>query len=222
MVLVDDAVRPAICFYDGVLAMTTPSDVFAETGMAAFDHAVEVLSSSETGSNPLYQATAERALQLLREHLPIAYREDDQEAVQYSLLGAAMSGLGATNVCINHGINHALCARHPVSHGEGNGILLPHGIRFNFEAVPDRIRQIGRALGLQTDSIANDAILEAVVQEVHAIQDELDMPDRLRDVGVEKDDFEGIAKVAITDPAMANNPRQVNESDIVNILEAAW
>lgn len=222
VVIVDEQVRPKACIYDPELAATTPSSVIASTGMNALDHSVEVLYSDPRADNPFYRATATRAIELLVENLPAAVTEDDLEALEAVLVGAAMSGLGAAGgLGVNHGINHALCARHPVSHGDGNSILLPHGIRFNFEAVPERVVDVGAAMGVDTDAPAS-AVRDAVVDRIGDLQRTLGVPRRLRDVGVDRDDFEAMAEVAATDHNMATNPREVTADDIVDILEAAW
>lgn len=218
-VVLDERIRPKACFYDPELTRTTPKRVLATSGMAAINHAVEILYSDSTAANPFYLATAEKALELLRTHLPTAYRSDDLKAIQDAQLGAAMSGLGATEVCINHGINHVLMARHPVSHGEGNSVLLPHGVRYNYEAVPDRIHRIASALGVDTGA---DDVLEATIAEIESIRDALDAPGRLRDVGVDRGDFEQLSTLAVDDPMMANNPRTVTVEGVRGILEAAW
>ncbi len=220
-VVLDEKIRPEACVYDPDLARTTPAGVVASSGMAAVDHAVEIMYSATTASNPFYLATAAEALDLLTTHLPGAYNQADREALGRAQLGAAMSGLGATEVCVNHGINHVLTARHPLTHGEGNCILLPHGLRYNFEAVPDRLPRIARAFGVE-DADADRETLKATVAAIETLQGALDMPTRLRDVGVDRDDFDATARLAVDDPMMANNPRDVTQDDVLSILKAAW
>jgi len=224
--LIDEQVRPRACLYDPELAATTPSPVIASTGMNALDHAVEVLYSETRGEDPFYQATAEKAIRLLMADLPRAVEEpDDVAAMQNVLHGAALSGLGLVGgICINHGINHALCARHPVSHGDGNSILLTHGVEFNYEVVPDRVERIGRAMGVAVDDLSAEERVPAIASSVRRLQERIDVPTRLRDVGVEKDsaDFSSLADVAAVDFAMASNPRPVTAADVESILEAAW
>jgi len=222
VVIVDEQVRPKACIYDPELAATTPSSVIGNTGMNALDHSVEVLYSDPRAENPFYRATARRAIELLVENLPGAVNDGDEQALEGVLVGAAMSGLGAAGgLGVNHGINHALCARHPISHGDGNSILLPHGVRFNFETVPERVVDIGTAMGVDTDRPPAD-VRDAVVERIRDLQDTLGVPSRLRDVGVDRDDFRAMAEVATHDHNMATNPREVTADDVVDILEAAW
>lgn len=224
-VCVDEKLRPKACVYDPALTRTTPSGVIASTAMNALDHAVEILYSDRTGENPFYQATAEKAISLLSENVTDAVADSSNlSALHDAQIGAAMSGLGVLQgACINHAINHNLCARHPVSHGDGNSVLLPHGIRFNFEAVPDRVLRISDAMGVDVTSRDRTEALEDTLDEIRALQRELDVPYRLRDIGgVDKDDFEALAEVDTSDPTLSNNPRPVTTDDIISILEQAW
>lgn len=220
-VVLDEQIRPRACIYDSAATATTPPAIIASTGMNTLDHAVEILYSDGHAENPFYQATAEKAIDLLVMNLPAAVNERDPEALVAAQLGAGLSGLGIVGgISINHGINHALCARHPVSHGDVNSILLPHGIRFTFDAVPERMHRLASALCVEvTDP---NTMLEGMCETIRALQEEIGVPWRLRDVGVDRDDFEAMAAVAAHDSAMANSPKRVTESDIVDLLEAAW
>lgn len=220
-VVLDEQIRPRACIYDPEATMTTPPATVASTGMNALDHAVEILYSDGHAENPFYQATAEKAISLLVENLPKAVNDRDPDALSAAQLGAGLSGFGIVGgISINHGINHALCARHPVSHGDGNSILLPHGIRFTFDAVPARMHRLADALNVDTPD--PDERLEAMCGTIRRLQEDITVPSRLRDVGVDRDDFEAMAAVAVHDSAMANHPKRVTESDVVDILEAAW
>jgi alcohol dehydrogenase class IV len=223
-VLVDEKVRPVVSYYDPELTATTPPSVLASTGMNALDHAVEILYSDPRGENPFYQSTAMRAIDLLMTNLTDAVADPtDTEAMQHVQVGAALSALGLIGgICINHGINHALCARHPISHGDGNSILLPHGIKFNTATVPDRVRRIADAMGINTTDRNDDWVVQEVLGEVRDLQTAIDVPYRLRDVDVDRDDIAAMAEIAASDSAMASNPRDVTEADIQNILESAW
>lgn len=57
---------------------------------------------------------------------------------------------------------------------------------------------------------------------IRELQEEIGVPYRLRDVSVDRDDFEAMAEIAAHDSAMANNPKRVTKADIVALLEAAW
>lgn len=165
-----------------------------------------------------------RAIDLLMNNLADAVADPtDTGAMQDVQVGAALSALGLIGgICINHGINHALCVRQPISHGDGNSILLPHGIKFNMAAVPNRVRRIADAMGVNTTDRDDDWVVQKVLGEIRKLQTAIDVPYRLRDVDVNRDDIAVMAEIAARDSAMASNPRDVTEADIQNILESAW
>ena len=55
------------------------------------------------------------------------------------------------------------------------------------------------------------------------ISEQLQLPTRLRDVGVESTEaFDRLAKAAIHDPIMAGNPRPITRDDLLELLHAAY
>lgn len=223
-VTIDDQIRPVANFYEPGLTRTTPNSVLTESGMNAIDHAVEILYSSTLGENPFYQATAEKAIQLLQTNLPaVVNGTADTESIANVHIGACMSAMDITKgYCINHSINHGICARYPVHHGQGDSILLPHGLRFNFEVVPDRIRRISSAFGVADENMTDREALEALISRIHQIQDTLELPNKLREVGVRQDEFDEVAAQVSQNPGIKHNPRKVTVTDIIDILDAAW
>jgi len=223
--VVDEKVRSTGCFYDPELAATSPSYVIASSGMNALDHAVEVIYSDVTGENEYYQATAEKATKLLFENLETAVNERDEDAIEKVLVGSSLSALGIIGgYSINHAMNHVLARMHDVTHGEGNSIILPHGIRYNYEAVPGRVMRIADAMGVR-DDVSDDERLEILLEEIDALQQALDVPRSMTEAGVDPvtdDHLRELAEHAAMDPGMASNPRPVSPDDAFRILKDVW
>jgi lactaldehyde reductase len=93
-----------------------------------------------------------------------------------------------------------------VPHGTGNGILLPHVMRFNLEAAGDKLALIARTL----DAEGNDA-----AQAVDRLLARIGHPTRLSEVGVKAADLKACAELALTDPATITNPRAVTSAEQV-------
>lgn len=68
----------------------------------------------------------------------------------------------------------------------------------------------------------DDEDVRRILESVRDLQTAIEVPYRLRDVDVDREDFEAIAAVAAQDSAMASNPRSVDEADVLEVLEAAW
>src|SRR3989449_1693021 len=125
-------IRPRLVLYDPELAIDTPPDLTAGTGINALAHCVEGLYSNDAGDEE--RAMAVRAATLLVEHLPKAFARQDDLAHRYHLFEASMlAGLVLTpaGMGVHHGLCHVLGGRYNASHGGLNAIILPHAMRVN-------------------------------------------------------------------------------------------
>jgi len=91
--------------------------------------------------------------------------------------------------------------------------MLPHVMAFNQNAVPERMRWISDALGAEAES-ASEAVASLI--------SELDMPTRLRDVGVKKSHFGAIADGAMLNAFVRANVKEIKREDVITLLERAY
>jgi maleylacetate reductase len=114
----------------------------------------------------------------------------------------------------SHGIGYALGASHGIAHGHTSCVLLPAVLRWN--AVVNAGRQ--QALSEAMDSEQRPA--HALVAELVQL---LEQPDSLRAVEIRREDFDTIARRALTYDPVRANPRPITTADdIKEILELAW
>jgi len=210
----DERLIPDTAVLDPQMTVTMPRGLTAATGFDALTHAIEAYTSRNAG--PLSDAQALHAARLIAGALlrAVDHGEDlDARAdmlVAANLAGSAMSNAG---VGLAHAISHVLGARHGVHHGTANAIVLPHVIRFNADELGGRYRDLGRAMGGDDVAGACASLLTSCV----------DLPTRLRDVGVAADDLPAIADAAIADGAVSYNGKLVPDpAPILGVLEAAW
>src|SRR2546425_5540095 len=86
-------IRPRLVLYDPELAIDTPPDLTAGTGINALAHCVEGLYSNDAGDEE--RAMGTRAATLLVEHLPKAFARPDDIAHRYHLFeGSMLAGVG--------------------------------------------------------------------------------------------------------------------------------
>jgi alcohol dehydrogenase class IV len=87
-------------------------------------------------------------------------------------------------------------------------------MRWNRVANEARQKIISEALG-RSDVDAGTALSELVKR--------LELPQRLRDVGVHQEDFTAIAEKVLHDFAIRGNPRTVTTpAQVIEILDLAW
>lgn len=224
IIIMDDKIRPQACMYNPEFTKSTPSSILSNSAMNAVNHAVEILYSSTLGDNPFYQANAEKAIPMLFESLPaLVGRNGSHNVISHAHAGGILSAMGITDgYCINHCINQSLSARYSIRHGEGDGIVLPYGISFNFTAVPGRIERIASAMDVDTKGSSDDEMLDCITERIRNFQSRLGMPTQLRETDASRSDFEDIADEVIRNPGIAHNPRAVSRDDVIRLLEKAW
>jgi alcohol dehydrogenase class IV len=129
------------------------------------------------------------------------------------LTGAVLGGRCLQNgtMGVHHGLAQLVGGRTGIPHGLANAVILPHAMRFNAEAVPEALAQIGEAIGRPDDPV--DAVAELVAA--------LGLPSGLAECGVTDDDLDAIARLSQGNGSVRANPRPVSEDDARQLLEAA-
>ena len=207
---------PALALVDPDLTVTLPPSVTAATGMDALCHAVEAYVTK--AANPLTDALALQAVELIGQHLKRAFTEGScMEARTGMMLASTMAGAAFANSGLGavHGISAPLGARYGMAHGVANAIMLPHVMAFNREACSERYGRIALALGCGKDDG------EAAVTWVRDVSAFLRIP-RLSSFGVKPDALASLASEAVGPYSnCAENPRMVGAKEAESILSDA-
>ena len=92
--------------------------------------------------------------------------------------------------------------------------MLPHVLRWNSLVTAERQKLLSDAMDRPNMS-AGDAVAELIA--------DLELPSRLRDLGLKNEDLEVIAEEAARHPVVRSNPRPItSRADVMEILNAAW
>ena len=207
---------PRAVIIDPLVTLDTPMNLFLSSGLKAVDHAAEFMAMLNV--DPCVDAFGSVALKLLSEGLPrVLAHPEDLEARLDCQRGMAMSirilEFGA-RVGASHAIGHVFGAHAGVGHGYTSCVLLPAVMRYNKSVNAPKQKLIAQALGCE-GAEAGDAIEQLIRR--------LNLPTRIRDVGVKHEDFQVIAEKVMHDFGIKNNPRPVTQtSQVVEILESAW
>ena len=221
---IDSKLAAKSVFLDPELTLHTPLWLWLSTGMRSIDHCIEALCS--TNAHPFTDGLAAHALTILNRQLRACQADpQDLDARTLAHIAAWMSvcGLANVNLGLSHGIGHQLGARCNVPHGITSCVMMAPTMTFNSAHVGNRQAWIAELMDREirgmTPADAASAGREAVLQLVK----DLDLPHRLRDVGVTRADFAALAKDALEDLVVATNPRPVaSREEIVALLEAAF
>jgi len=121
-----------------------------------------------------------------------------------------------------HAMEYPLGGALHCSHGEGNGLLLPHVMRFNLPARKPELGRIARLLGVDTQELDEDAAAEAAVGAVDQLRSAIGVRARIRDLGGIEDQLpEFAAKAFSIKRLMVLTPRPVSEDSILAIYRDA-
>jgi len=214
------SVTPVAAVYDPDLFETTPAGALAGSAMNGFDKGIETIYS--TDPTPITDATAVRGLRLLGEALP-ELSGDDPSAMDRAVTGLLLVQFDR-RTSIVHAFGHGFARRYPVQQGVIHAVVVPHVLRYVFDEVDARRDVLAEGLGVD-EGLSGGDLAAAVVDEVVAVRDGLDLPTRLRDVDpVAEADFQAIASFVRDDHAMARAPDGLDPSaaEIEAVLRDAW
>lgn len=216
---------PDVALLDARLTLGLPPAVTAMTGVDAMVHAIEAFTTRHK-KNPLSDALAVQALQLLYAHLPAAVSNGQDPAVREAMLmGSLMAGMAFANAPVGavHALAYPLGGHFHLPHGLSNSLVLVPVLRFNLPTAQAQYAQLGRAIepGLaQMDDVqAAQGFVEAIAQRVSAMP----YAQTLRAAGIGPDDLPMLARDAMkVQRLLVNNPRDVTEADALALYQAAY
>jgi alcohol dehydrogenase class IV len=221
LALYDPKVRAQAIFIDPELVLTAPVRLAQGAALNAFSMAVEGLQSEV--DDPLADALLAYALGILFEWLPrLAASPDDPEPRVRLMLAALLCGQGSDYVGggLAQALAHAAGPRSSTSNGVVEALLLPHTVRFNAPVTGKRLRRVAAILGGEPgpDTSAPDRAAAGIRSVLRSV----DVPSRLRDVGVLESSLPEIVEHAMNDWTLTQIPRPADRADIDQLLRAAW
>ena len=211
--LAHDYLYPKFALLDPSLTLTLTRRQTAVSGMDALSHAIEGYWSN--GSTSVTDAHALAAAKLMLDHLPEAYRNsEDKNARRLAMEGSMLAGLTISNARTTavHAVSYPMTVYFHVPHGLACAMLLPPMIRYNAGAMnPDKEQHLLNNLGLDS--------MNQLAEAVERLQEQLDLPVRLRDLGLRRPDITTIVDNGFRPDRMSNNPRQINAAELTALLE---
>lgn len=210
---------------DPVLTLGLPQPLTAATGMDALTHAIEAYVSK--GATLVSDAMAEQGIALIGEYLRPAYAKGENlEARTGMMSGCVFAGkaLGEAGVGIVHSLAHVLGGKFQIPHGVANALLLPYVMEFNRIGCRQKYGYVASLLGDHVGGLSLDQASRRGVEAVRTLSRDVDIPQRLRDLDVPKEELEDVAQVCMETQAriLANDPRTVSLEEAIEILHQAY
>lgn len=204
---------PDIALLDPFMLEKLPKHMVAQTAMDALAHCAEAYTG--TMSNPISGALAIGAIEIIAKYASMAYRDENRaEALEMLLTASSMAGIAfnRSNVHLGHAIAHAAGAVAHIHHGAACALALPFVMQTQAEKVPDKVRRIGQAMGI--DCPADDApVGEAVAKGIQEFCASMDVKS-FGQYGIQEDQLDTIVQYACSDIILSIAPRRVQPDEL--------
>jgi alcohol dehydrogenase class IV len=212
------SIRPVTAILDPVLTVGLPPHLTASTGVDALSHAVEAYVALY--ANPVTDALAEKAIQLVAENLRLAYVDGGNlEARGNMLLASAMAVMAAgAGLGVVHSLAQTIGGFYDAPHGLSIAVCFPLGMRYNLFAVPEKFARIAELLGADVAEPGTIAAAKRAVPALQGILDDLDIVADMRSLGVREADIPRLAELAMIDGCTPTNPRPIDEAGLAALF----
>ncbi|HVK28116.1 MAG TPA: iron-containing alcohol dehydrogenase [Nocardioides sp.] len=216
------ALVPDISITDPRLLVTMPDLLNAATGLDALTHGIEAFVS--LAHNPLADTHALNAVGLVCGHLRSTITDPLETEHRRKMAQASLqAGLAFSNAILGatHAMSHQVGGLLDAPHGVVNGVLLPHVIRYNARATPDRFVALAAAAGLDVAGMPGEDAADLLADHVRRLADDVGVPRGLRALGVTEADVPRLADTTLDDACLTTNPRAATLHDVEKLfLEA--
>lgn len=222
---------PSYAILDPELISTVPERTAAACGIDAMIHALESYISK--AASPFSEMFSLRALELIGSSIRTYVKDrGNTKAAEKMMLGSLFAGIAFSHARLGdvHAMSHPLSAFFDIPHGVANAILLPKVVEFNEVATenPDmkeKYYQIYRCVCQK--ALSKEDFLPSMLHiELAALNKDLEIPDGIKEAGVEKADFDKVV-LQMTEDAMKSgnisvNPRKTDREDILELYRQSF
>lgn len=214
--IVSKYLLPTLVILDPVLTLKLPKPITAATGMDAFTHSLESFIS--TKANPISDMFALESIRLISSSIVEAYQNGESiEAREKMLVGSMYGGMALTSAgtAAVHALAYPLGGKYKIPHGVANSMLLPHVMKFNMDAITDRLALVAEPMGISVQGLSNSQLAEKVVEKIIEWTNVLEIPQDLKNYGVKEEELPEISVSASqVTRLLNNNPKKLSLADI--------
>lgn len=212
---------PHVALVDPELSVRVAPRTTAHTGLDAITQLIESYISRR--ARPIPRALCIAGLRAGLPALPTAVRDGESRPAREAMAHAALlSGMALANsgLGLAHGVAAALGSHADVAHGLACAVMLPVALRVNLATSREDLATLARdVLGKTSGSMDQQA--HAFVERIDSLVDELGIPRRLRDLGVRREQLPALVTGSHGN-SLDGNPLPLDDSQLSEILEAAW
>ena len=211
-----------VALVDPELTYSAPQTVTAYSGMDALVQAIEAYTSK--GANSFTDIYAYAAIERIAANLAASFRNGrDVKARSEMAMGSLMAGIAFSNARLGavHGMAHPVGTKSGKPHGLVCAVLLAPVMQFNMPVCLEKYARIAPVFGLPARPGKETDAAQEVIRAISALQNELGIPWRLRDLGIGEADLEAIVAESLPSGSLKANPREATPDDLLQILKEA-
>ena len=238
--ITDYELMPTIAVVDTDNMMSQPKGLTAASGIDAMTHALEAYASMM--ASDYTDGLAVKAMKLIFEHLPEAYKNgDDVNARDHMANASTIAGMAFANAFLGvcHSMAHKLGAYHHIPHGTANALLINYVLQFNANEKPvkmgtfpkyeyphtlERYAEAARACGVSGKD--DREVFEKFLDKLTDLKHSVGIKDSIREYGIEEEDFmrtlDEMTENAFNDQCTGANPRYPLMSEIKKLYLMAY
>ena len=238
--ITDYELMPTIAVVDTDNMMSQPKGLTAASGIDAMTHALEAYASMM--ASDYTDGLAVKAMKLIFEHLPEAYKNgDDVNARDHMSNASTIAGMAFANAFLGvcHSMAHKLGAYHHIPHGTANALLINYVLQFNANEKPvkmgtfpkyeyphtlERYAEAARACGVSGKD--DREVFEKFLDKLTDLKHSVGIKDSIREYGIEEEEFmrtlDEMTENAFDDQCTGANPRYPLMSEIKKLYLMAY
>ena len=193
---------PQIAILDPSLTLDLPKSITAGTGMDALAHCIEAYSSPFY--HPMAEGTALEGLRLVKENIQEVYHNGNNVEARSHMLVASMMGAAAFQKGLGaiHSVTHPVNSLYKTHHGTTNGTVMPFVLNYNRSTIEEKFTRLANFLDIKNG-------FEGIVDWIIELKKEMEIPETLKDMGVNEGDEIKLAPLAQEDPSTGANPLEM-------------
>ena len=193
---------PQIAILDPSLTLNLPKSITAGTGMDALAHCIEAYSSPFY--HPMAEGKALEGLRLVKENIQEVYHNGNNVEARSHMLVASMMGAAAFEKGLGaiHSITHPVNSLYKTHHGTTNGTVMPFVLNYNRSTIEEKFTRLANFLDIKNG-------FEGIVDWIIELKKDMEIPETLKDMGVNEGDEIKLAPLAQEDPSTGANPLEM-------------
>ncbi|WP_075980495.1 iron-containing alcohol dehydrogenase [Bacillus massilinigeriensis] len=208
---------------DPEVTIDVPPSVTAYTGMDAFAHAAEAITTKFP--NPKSDVLALEAIKKVTSYLPIAVADGKNiKAREELMLASNFAGMAFNDALVHlgHAIAHTVGAAFHQAHGTICALALPEVMKYSASVRADKVKLIGTAMGVDfTGNESFEEIGEMVANTIRTFIKGIGIPS-VKELGIARDEFTNLASKVMDDVCYLYVPRELSQEEVADILEAIY